>query len=227
VARIVERGEFNAMPLLRLALAVIGLAFAGAGVGIAIFWWTARPAATAHEPIPVSIGKASFAIPPAFVRGGAFPRPGAQERVDLAMLMPDLGPAGSGAAGAAVYVALLREDGVIDPARRVDEIYGLFLEPDVWQNPGGLLLRRFTAESPYADEELFISPPDGRRFAARCRKPAPPNERGRPADIGETCLWRFRAERVDVQARFAPEILPQWEMLAEGLRARVTGWRTP
>jgi hypothetical protein len=216
----------GSMSFLRLFLAVIGLAFAGAGVGVAIFWWTAQPVATTRDPIPISIGNADFAIPPAFARGGALPRPGAQERVDLALSMPDFSPAGLNNAGGTVFIALLRQDGVIDPAERVDSIYGLFLEPDVWRNPGGLLLRRFRPESPYADEELFISPPDGRLFAARCRKPALPSERGRAGDIGEACLWRFRADGVDVQVRFSPDALPVWESLADGVRARVKSWRT-
>jgi hypothetical protein len=212
------------MAFLRVFLAVLALALLGAGLGLLLFWWTSRPSPVAREPIAVTVGNASFAIPPAYVRDGALPRPGAQERVDLALRFPDMTPAARGDGAPAVYVALLREDGVIDPSARVTEIYGRFLEPDIWHNPGGLLLRRFTADSPYGDEELFISPPDGSAFSARCRKPQPA---GRAADIGETCLWRFRARGADVQARFSPDLLPQWEALAEGVRAKVAEWRRP
>jgi hypothetical protein len=212
------------MHFLRTFLIVLGLALFGAGLGFVLFWWTSQPAATAREPIPVTIGNASFALPPAYVRDGALPRPGAQERVDLVLRFPELTPIQRGETGPAVFVAILREDGVIDPSRRVLEIYGRFLEPDIWRNPGGLLLRRFTADSPYGDEELFISPPDGGAFSARCRKPQAP---GRGSDIGEACLWRFRAGGADVQVRFAPELLPQWEALSEGVRARIVEWRKP
>jgi hypothetical protein len=212
------------MGFLRLFSVVIGLALIGAAIGLGLFWWSARPRTAQQEPIPVVIGKAAFAIPPAYVRAGALPRPGAQERVDLVLGFPDMAPA-SDLAGQHVFLALLREDGGIDPSARVNEIYGVFLEPDIWRNPGGLLLRRFTPDSPYADEELFLSPPDGRAFTARCRKPVPAAERARGADIGEMCVWRFRVGGADVQARFSPDLLPQWETLTEGVRAKVAAWR--
>ncbi len=199
-------------------LAVAALALLGAAIGWGVFWWTSRPA-TPREPIAVSIGRASFHIPPALVRSGALPRPGAQERVDLAMRFPDMAPAAPTETATTIFVALLREDGAVDPAQRVTEIYGRFLEPDIWGNPGGLLLRRFTADSPYHDEELFISPPEGREFSARCRKPSAVQM------IGEMCVWRYRDAGIDVQVRFAPELLPQWETLAAGVRAKVAEWR--
>ncbi|MGL4240039.1 MAG: hypothetical protein ACRCTI_02890 [Beijerinckiaceae bacterium] len=210
------------MAVLRIFLTVMALALFGAGLGFVLFWWTSRPSIAVSEPIAVTVGNASFAIPPGYVRDGALPRPGAQERVDLALRFPELTPVQRGGSGQAIFVALLREDGVVDPSRRVTEIYGRFLEPDIWQNPGGLLLRRFTTDSPYGDEELFISPPDGDAFSARCRKPqAAP----RAADIGEACIWRYRANGADVQTRFSPDLLPQWEALTEGVRRKVAEWR--
>jgi hypothetical protein len=213
------------MSFLRIFILVLCLALLGAGAGVALFWWSAQPSSSVREPIPVTIGNAAFLIPPAYVRAGALPRPGSQERVDLALTFPGLEPPAPSGPPANVFIALLREDGVIDPGERVDQIYGLFLEPDIWQNPGGLLLRRFSAESPYADEELFISPPDGRTFTARCRKP-PPAGQTRAGDIGESCLWRFRIGGADAQVRFPPQLLPQWEELAQSARARITGLRS-
>jgi hypothetical protein len=130
-------------------------------------------------------------------------------------------PALPGDGASTVFIALLREDGAMDPSQRVTEIYGRFLEPDIWNNPGGLLLRRFTPESPYHDEELFISPPEGREFSARCRKP------GASQLIGEMCVWRYRDAGVDVQVRFAPDLLPQWEALMSGVRRQVAALRAP
>jgi hypothetical protein len=213
-----------AMAVFRLVLMVLALALVGACMGVVMFWWTQRPAATAVEPIAVSVGRLRFAIPPAYVRDGALPRPGDQERVDLALRFPEMTPVERSGTGPVLYVALLREDGVVDPSARVTEIYGRFLEPDIWQNPGGLLLRRFAATSPYGDEELFISPPDGGAFSARCRKP---QAGGRTGDIGEGCIWRFRIGGADVQVRFAPDLLPQWEAIVSGTRGKVTEWRRP
>lgn len=214
------------MSFLRIFLAVLGLAILGATVGFALFWWGSKPPTGPRADIPVTIGNASFRLPPAYVRAGALPRAGSQERVDLALTFPGLEPPAPGRATANLFVAILREDGVVDPSERVEQIYGRFMEPDIWQNPGGLLLRRFSAESPYADEELFISPPDGRRFTARCRKPPAPGQ-VRTGDIGEACLWRFRMAGADIQTRFSPDLLPQWEALAEELRTKIGGWRRP
>ncbi len=213
------------MGVLRLFLSIVGLALVGAGVGVGLFWWTTLPPAGPREPIRVTVGPAGFRIPPAYFRGGALPRPGSQERVDLALTFPALEPAGAVEANARIFLAILREDGVIDPAERVNDIYGRFLEPDIWQNPGGLLLRRFSPDSPYGDEELFISPPDGRAFAARCRRPPPRDRPEKLHDIGESCLWRFRIRGADAQLRFPPDVLPQWEALAEGVKARIVEWR--
>lgn len=214
------------MAFLRIFLAVMALALLGAAIGFGLFWWTSRPAPGVRGPIAVTIGNAAFQISPGYVRAGALPRPGAQERVDLVLAFPGMTAAGTATGGLRVFLALLREDGVIDPSERVNELYGRFLEPDIWQNPGGLLMRRFMADSPYGDEELFLSPPDGRVFTARCRKSGPAQGQARGADIGETCLWRFRVEGADVQARFPPELLPQWEALASGLKRKVAEWRT-
>jgi hypothetical protein len=212
------------MPFLRLFLAVLGLAFLGGVLGAGLFWWSSRPVSAERQPIAVTVGTVSLLIPPGYVRAGALPRPGAQDRVDLALVGPDLDAPRPGGPMANVFLALLREDGIIDPAERIDHIYGRFLEPDIWQNPGGLLLRRFAADSPYADEELFISSPDGRAFTARCRKPAAQGQ-ARGGDIGEACLWRFRIGGADAQVRFSPDLLPQWEALSAGIRARIAGWR--
>jgi hypothetical protein len=164
-----------------------------------------------------------------FFRGGAPPRTGTSERIDLLALFPEMSAAGIPPATTTaltaqdprrlVFIAVLRGDGVLDPSERPQELYGRFLEPDTWQNPGGLLLRRFEAGSPYEDEELFIAPPDGRVFAARCRKPGKGTE-----NIGEACLWRFRQAGADVQVRFSVDLLPQWEPMATGVGRLLGAW---
>ncbi|MFM9974721.1 MAG: hypothetical protein ACKVON_09145, partial [Beijerinckiaceae bacterium] len=97
-----------------------------------------------------------------------------------------------------------------------------FLDPFTFENPGGLLMKRFVADSPYADEDLFIAPPDGRVFAARCRKPG----KGANED-GEACIWRFRQSGADVQLRFSTALLPQWEDMALGIATLLKKWESP
>jgi hypothetical protein len=204
-------------------VAAMGLVGVGAGLGAdALLRPVAAPAA---EVVPATIGALRLAVPAAFVRGGA--RAGG-ERIDAVLRHPTFEAAASAPRGARpagadvsglVFLSIVKADGGIDPAERAQDLYGRFLEADAWQNPGGLLLRRFQAGSPYEDEELYLSPPDGRAFTARCRKP------GKGTDlIGEACLWRHRIEGADIQVRFAPDLLPEWEALAAGVRQRVAEW---
>ncbi len=213
--------------------AVMALAFAillaVVALGGAWIWWLAPHRGAADAISPVSVGSLRLNIPGAYLRSGHLVRSGAVERVDVIASFPQMQAAGQPPVSAAemaqqnasmlVFIAVIRADGGLDPADRPQEIYGRFLQPDTWQNPGGLVLRRFEPKSPYADEELFLAPPDGRSFAARCRR-----AEAQIALVGETCLWRYRLNEQDVQVRFSPELLPQWQELVEGVRRLVESW---
>ena len=84
----------------------------------------------------------------------------------------------------------------------------------VWIGPEGLILRRFEQGSPYDLEELYIAPPDGRTFFARCLKPSEADAAAR-----DFCLFLFREDDLDVELRFAPALLEHWEALTEGAHA--------
>lgn len=201
-----------------MALAVLVLA-AGAGAGF-LAWRLMAPADRSGEMLAVIIDGSDLAVPRALLRrkdsGETW-----RDAVDLALRFPELDAmAADTPPERRVFVAVQRPDGSMDPAERPAEIYGRFLEPDLWQNPGGLLMRRFQAESPYADEDLYLSPPEGRAFSARCRKTG-----ARPDLVPEACLWRYREDGLDVQVRFAPALLVRWEELAEGVRLRVRALR--
>jgi hypothetical protein len=219
------------MTAIRTLTAITALALCGvaAGLGInALLGKASRSAA--GELTPVTINNLRLNVPSGFFRGGAAPRTGTSERIDLVLRHPEMQPAGAPpsttrALAASdprqlVFLSIVRGDGALDPADRPQELYGRFLEPDTWQNPGGLLLRRFEAGSPYEDEELFIAPPDGRVFAARCRKSG---KGGEP--IGEACVWRFRQQGADLVVRFSPDLLPQWEAMALGLGRTLEEWK--
>jgi hypothetical protein len=213
-------------------LTVIVLALTGVGTGLAVNAYI-RPESgwVAPEIVPVTINNLRLNVPSPYFRGGVAPRANAAERVDLIIRHHGMAAAGITPRNRRdmaahdprelIFLAILRNDGVIDPADRPQDLYGRFLEPDAWQNPGGLLLRRFEASSPYHDEELFIAPPDGKLFSARCRK----SGKGAEAAIGESCIWRFRHQGADLQVRFAPELLPQWEAMASGLQRLLSDWK--
>jgi hypothetical protein len=218
------------MPPLKTILMIAGLALAGVGVGLGINAFRGGHVLPGTaENIPVTINSLRLTVPQDFFRGGTLPRGGTGERIDLVARFPDMIAAGIPPSTTTVlaaqdprmlvFIAVLRGDGVLDPSERPQELYGRFLEPDTWENPGGLLLRRFEAGSPYEDEELFIAPPDGRAFSARCRKPGKATE-----SIGDACLWRFRQSGADIQVRFSVELLPQWEAMAFGVAKLLERW---
>jgi hypothetical protein len=213
----------------KVLLIVILLVFLGLGTLAALYSMSGAGGDFRKlDLIPVTIDDFKVNVPRRYFRGGAAPSYGTSERVDLVMLHPDMIAAGVSPEKLddapnpqlLVFVSIQRNDGVIDPAERVQDIYGRFLEPTTFESSGGLLLKRFNADSPYEDEELFIAPPDGRIFAARCRKPEKVTSNG----IGETCIWRFRQTGADVQVRFAPALLHQWEDMAMGIAKRLKEW---
>jgi hypothetical protein len=223
-------------------LAVIGTALliviAGIGIGAGINRLLRPPPQMVEgitvvgPPAPVTIAQLKLNIPMAYFRGGQPPAMGMGERADLVIQYPTMAAAGMPAKTTAslasqnprdlIFIAILRGDGILDPADRPQDLYGRFLERDTWQNPGGLLLRRFAADSPYADEELFIAPPDGRVFSARCPKPLARTELSL-----EGCIWRFRQSGADIQVRFSADLLPQWETMAFGIARLLEAWKAP
>ncbi len=222
-------------------LAVIGavLAIAATGVGIGIgvnrLLRSAEPAGeetVSGPPVSFAMAGLRLAVPTGYFRGERPPAAGIGDRVDLIIHYPTMAPAGKPPRATAdlagqnprelVFLAILRGDGILDPADRTQDLYGRFLERDTWQNPGGLLLRRFAPDSPYADEELFIAPPDGRVFAARCPKS---NQRSN-AGI-DSCIWRFRQAGADIQVRFSADLLPKWEAMSAGIMRLLEDWKAP
>jgi hypothetical protein len=98
-------------------------------------------------------------------------------------------------------------------------LYARFFADEHWSNPGGLLMRRFRPDSPYGGEELYFSPPDGEAFSARCPR------QGSVADVGSAnCLWSFRQDGLDIQARFPASLLPRWTRLRDGVQSLLRGW---
>ena len=201
-------------------VAATGLIGVGAGLGAHALIRGQAPKQPI-EMLPVTAGGLRMVVPSNYARGGV----ATGNRIDLVLRHPDMTPAVTAPADSPglVFVAVMPSDGEMDPAQRVQDLYGRFLEADTWQNPGGLLLRRFQAGSPYEDEELYLAPPDGHDFAARCRKKVRGIDRQSEL-VGEACLWRFRRAGADIQVRFAPEMLPAWEALSLGVKGRLDRW---
>jgi hypothetical protein len=155
-----------------------------------------------------------FAYVHAYARDETTGAGGLAERLSFIASFPTFKPlaAKDRASARAVTLTVTQKDDSLDPAERPAKLYARFLTPEAREGPGGLVLRDFEQGSPYDFEQLFIAPPDGRLFFARCPKP----QSGAP---GEGCLSMFRDGAVDVEIRYPAALLDHWDAVVDGARA--------
>ncbi|GLI92046.1 hypothetical protein [Methylocystis echinoides] len=188
---------------MKYALAVLLLALV-AGAALAVLTRREGP-----DVIHAELAGLSFAYQPAYARDDATAAGGLADRLAFLASFPGF-VAGRGGV-APVKLTLTPSEESLDPQERPSKLYGRFLTSETLEGPGGLVLRRFEAESPYESEELLLSPPDGRAFFARC----PKAQTGVP---GEECLSLFRDGVIDVELRYPRELLEHWDALFDGAR---------
>lgn len=180
----------------------------------------------AAEPtiVAASLGDVRLAYSPAYARDESTRYGGALDHLSFIAVVPDFAPPQKPSADPRrraaeeldpmrVFVTIAPREEALDPAERPARLYARFLESEVWSGPGGLVVRRFEPGSPYELEQLYLAPPDGQAFFARC----PRRDAG---FLGSApCLWALRWKGLDVEARFSSTLLRDWEELASGLRA--------
>ncbi len=202
------------------AIAVTSLAALALAAGA---FWLLRAPSGADEAAPVALAVAGVPlhIDPRLARVRADLSNRALEELDLVAAMPDLAPAGGKASAIAlerlVFLTLRRKDDKVEPRDKPVLLYARFLDPVVEAHPAGLILRRFEPGCPYDREVLYMTPPEGRAFWARCT-PA-----GQAQPIPATCLSEARIGGLDIRLRFAPEALGEWEALTAGVVRLVEG----
>jgi len=211
-------------PTLLIGLGVLALA------GLAAI--ALAPRFRAHEPprsVAVTLGAERLALSSAYLKPNAR-EDGATDALDLAAFFPGFSPAGDLSdvtAGAdlaerfarIVFVRAKPSDSSPDPAERPAKLYQRFLEENSWSHPGGLVARAFVDGSPFEGDELYYVAPEGREFAARCRRPDP--ERKTP----NTCIYDFRLGELDVEMRFSAALLAEWATLKAGVRGLIEAAR--
>ena len=172
--------------------------------------------------IAVQIGAAHLLVPATLIRAAERRADGPTARLDLALTWPAMEPLSSTSPAqegspprSTIFVALEAADTGLDPSQRPKELYARFLAPEVESGPGALLRRMFKPTSPYGGEYLEIAPPDGEIFAARCLA-------GSSVETAAArCIWQFRYRDIDVQVRFSPDALQNWERLNDAVRQLV------
>jgi hypothetical protein len=194
-----------------IAILVIGAAVTG------LAFLAGRPAGDAELQVqPARIGDVALSVPQSLIG----PEPDDAGRlvgmVRLRLDWPGLGPAPLHGRNR-LLVTLSPPDKVNEPATQLS-VYARFLTATVWSNPGGLVVRGFRKGSPYEGDELYVSVPDGRGFAARC-----PLDTGAGAALDELCRVTFRHRGVDVNIRFPRAIIADWELMLGGVRRTIDG----
>ena len=181
--------------------------------------WRLWPSPAPDDAVIFSLGAQKLRFAANYLRNRDQPE---ANRIDLIVLAPDFVPGAADpqripAAGnssqkgrAQIFITLTpapKYEGkaaAATPAQR----YGTFLSPEAQVADGGLLRRRFEDASPYAGEDLYLSPPDGEEFFARCQRPKIPSD-----GLPDTCLGEFLAEGILAQVRFDPHWLGDWPAL--------------
>lgn len=162
------------------------------------------------------LGPVRLTYPAAMARAGDGRKGGALDTLDLMATLPDfrapVAPRPGLLQPALIFIALRPQEATLDPAERPVQLYAPFLSPEIRSEAGGLQMRRFGPGSPYGRENLYIVPPEGRAFSARCSRPADP-----PDGLPETCISDMRLKGLDVQVRFSPAQLPEWESIQAGV----------
>jgi len=209
------------MRLRNVALVAFVVALVLAGAGALVLRQLAAPVSRLAT---VTVGAQQLTLSSAYLR------PSGDGAAELAAFFPDFTPAGGFADVAAgtdlddrfarlVFIGLRPADPTLDPAERTARLYQRFLDENSWSHPGGLVARAFVDGSPFEGDELFYVAPEGRNFAARCRRPDPARK------TPNTCIADFRLGDLDVEIRFAASLLSQWRALKEGARGLIESAR--
>lgn len=204
-------------------------------VAVALVWWRDGPgretSETAPTPVAVEVGGHALRVPMNVIRFPAQRRPGPQDRLDLAMLLPDWSGRtaadaarfdATGAVSDVIWVTLKPATGEMDSAARLATVYArVFVgEPLAGDAEAGLIGRRLSPEAGYAGEEVWFEPGVVRPFVARCWRLAPDG----PVT---TCLTETTVDGLTVSRRFPRTRLAQWRDLDAGLAARLADWGLP
>jgi hypothetical protein len=207
-----------------------GACFGAVALGYVAFalWprWPEPPSAPDAPSLPITVAGVAFNVPPAAIRMPVQRRPGAQVRLDLAFLWPDLTPPKPDAKPALsadprsidqIFVSIAGAEGALSVAERLKSIYPRYVEPNAFRGPEGLIGVAFRDGTPYQGEDLFFVVDRPESFIVRCTREAG-TTRG-------SCLHERRIGVADLTMRFPRDWLKDWQALADGMDQLVATMR--
>lgn len=214
------------------SLTMVALSLAGA-MGLAyvgyLLWprWPAAEAAADAPSVPVAVAGVTVNVPPAAIRVPLQRRPGAQPRLDLVFLWPDLTPptppekripAVEQKQPEHLFVSIVAAEGTLPLEERIKTIYPRYIVERAFEGPEGLTGVAFRDGTPYQGEDLFYLPGRTDTFFARCSR-----------DVTLTpgsCLLERRLGAAVLTARFPRDWLAQWRELTAGLDRLIATMRS-
>lgn len=191
-------------------LAILALALAGNAL---LFLKPSGGAADISGTARIDLGGKTIEVARRLIRDRAQAAGGRLDRLDLAVRISDFSPlpppdpadpARPMPERLTISLALAREGA--DSVETLQRVHARFLTRETWSNPGGLVMRRFRAGSPYEDRELYVGAGGGRMFVAICPREA--------VSAIEPCLTTIRIEGLDMELRFDARHLPEWRRFA-------------
>lgn len=194
-----------------LPAAFLILALAAGLAALALWSRTlvAPPPAPQGGTVEVTVAERTLVVPRAWLIEPESARQGVRPPVRLSLEAPlrDLLDLDTIPEGLAVGLAFQPADEAPAPSERPSLLYNRFLLPGAEATADGLVRRVFEPGSPYEGEALFLAPPQGRAFAARCLD-------GAAAEgVRLPCLAELRRGGLDVQVRLPRAALGQWSRI--------------
>jgi hypothetical protein len=197
------------MKQLVLALGLFGVAL---GANAALFMRTEVATDLLPGSSRVELDGRAFDVPRALFKDRAQMAGGRLDRLDLAVRPADFTPlpqpetlAEHQALPDQITLVLTGKGHAPDPSEMFQNVYARFFARETWSNPGGLIMRRFRAGTPYEDREVYIGAGGRKIFVALC-----------PLDASreiEPCTTTIRQDGLDIEVRFNARHLPDWRRL--------------
>lgn len=211
------------MKRLALVLALFGCAL---GANATLYLRSEPSSETVRGSSRIDLGGHPIVVPRALIRDRAQMAGGRLDRLDLVVSVADFAPLPLSAdrepgktMPERLAIVLTAASSAPDPTEMFKTIYARFLARETWSNPGGLVMRRFRAGTPYEDRELYVGAGGKRVFVALC-----PQDSQREI---EPCTTTLRQGGIDVELRFSAAHLPDWRRIVASAQMLIAATGKP